>query len=90
MSFSDICFIFSFPSTLHAALSLALQWTMEDEEEVEREKRRRVRGSSSATEADGDLSPPPREVAASDSAPGAPNTTDTTEASREMPRGRSR
>lgn len=45
-----------------SALSLARQWTMEDEEEVEREKRRRVKSSGSTADPDA-----PRDAPTSDS-----------------------
>lgn len=54
-----LCFIFGYVHDCYAscdcAISLARQWTMEDEEEVEREKRRRVKSLSSSADPDADL-----------------------------------
>lgn len=47
-------------------ISLARQWTVEDEEEAEREKRRRDRGSSSTAETDSTISATPSSVAPGD------------------------
>ncbi|TNN82315.1 Troponin T, cardiac muscle [Liparis tanakae] len=50
-----------------SVLSLARQWTMEDEEEVEREKRRRVKSSSSTAEPNADCSQTTGDTPTSDS-----------------------
>lgn len=56
--------------TAATPVSLARQWTVEDDEEVEREKRRRERGSSSTAEAESTLSPTPSQVASMGEATG--------------------
>lgn len=63
-------------SYVHSVLSLARQWTMEDEEEVEREKRRRVKSSSSAADADVDFSTTPGGTPSSDSTHGTDSTSE--------------
>lgn len=56
--------------TAATLVSLARQWTVEDEEEVGREKRRRERGSGSTAEAESTLSPTPSQVASRGEATG--------------------
>jgi len=57
-----------------SVLSLARQWTMEDEEEVEREKRRRVKSSGSTAEPTADCSQTTGDTPTSDSPFGTDST----------------
>ncbi|KAI3357700.1 hypothetical protein L3Q82_016105, partial [Scortum barcoo] len=66
-------------STFCPVLSLARQWTREDEEEAERERRRRVKSSSISTDHDGDLSPTARNPPTSDCAFGTDSTSETSQ-----------
>lgn len=80
VSFSDV-------PRYDPVLSLARQWTREDEEEVEREKRRRVKTSSISADPDGDFSQTPTDMPSSDSAFGTDSTSETSQGlSRLFPR----
>lgn len=59
-----------------SVLSLARQWTMEDEEEVERERRRRVKSSSSIADPDDNFSQTTGGMPTSDSALGTDSTSE--------------
>nr|XP_040050411.1 ladinin-1 isoform X1 [Gasterosteus aculeatus aculeatus] len=70
-------FVSLFPRCDALVLSLARQWTVEDEEEVERERRRKVKSTS--CDGDGDFSPTTGDVSPRDSAFGTDSTSETSQ-----------
>lgn len=79
VSIRPLFHFFCFTSTFHLCdfvLSLARQWTREDEEEVEREKRRKEKTSCSTADPDADFSQTPRDTPTSDSVFGTDSTSE--------------